>query len=114
MEELLSRDQLCIRELQTFHELLDREKGFDADLLRNVAYLSGEIGEVVSAVRNFKTADEPTILEEARNHFGEELADCLAYILKLANYGGIDLQESYLKKMRKNLSRAWNEKQDTS
>jgi len=34
--------ELCIRELQAFHESLDREKGFDLDMLRNVAYLSAQ------------------------------------------------------------------------
>jgi NTP pyrophosphatase (non-canonical NTP hydrolase) len=62
-----------------------------------VAYLSEEIGEVVSAIRDFKNADAPSALEEARANLGEELADCLAYILKLANYGGIDLQEAIFK-----------------
>ncbi len=112
MKEHISKDKLCIQELQAFHESLDREKGFDLDI-RNVAYLSEEIGEVVSAIRDFKKADEPSTLEETRNHLGEELADCLAYILKLANYGGIDLQEAYLRKMERNLTRTWYKKQST-
>ncbi len=111
MKGLSIKDHLCIRELQAFHETLDREKGFDLDMLRNVAYLSEEIGEVVSAIRDFKKADETAALEEARSHLGEELADCLAYILKLANYGGIDLQDAYLRKMERNLNRTWYKKQ---
>jgi NTP pyrophosphatase (non-canonical NTP hydrolase) len=107
MKGFLSRDKLCIQELQAFHESLDREKEFDLDMLRNVAYLSEEIGEVVSAIRDFKRADEPSALEEARTRLGEELADCLAYVLKLANYGGIDLQEAYVRKMERNLTRTW-------
>ena len=114
MEELVNKDQLCIRELQTFHESLDREKGFDVDMLRNVAYLAEEIGEVVSAIRSFEEAAESAALEEARAHLGEELADCLAYILKLANYGGVDLQEAYSRKMKQNLTRTWHKKQSTS
>jgi len=35
------------------------------------------------------------------------MADCLAYLVKLANYAGIDLQEAYLTKMRQNLERRW-------
>ena len=112
MKRILHEDKLCIRELQVFHESLDREKGFDSDMLRNVAYLSEEIGEVVSAIRDFKNADEPSAVEAARTHLGEELADCLAYILKLSNYGGIDLQEAYLRKMERNLTRTWHKKQN--
>ncbi|NLF78398.1 MAG: hypothetical protein GX573_22115 [Chloroflexi bacterium] len=37
----------------------------------------------------------------------EELADVLAYVLKLANYTGIDLEEAYLEKMRTNQERTW-------
>jgi len=43
-KEPLTKDKLCLRELQAFHESLDREKGFGTDMLRNVAYLSEEIG----------------------------------------------------------------------
>ena len=108
MDEFLNEDQICLRELQAFHEALDREKAFDLDMLRNVAYLSEEIGEVVSAIRRFKKAKRPSALEEARAHLGEELADCLAYIVKLCNYGGIDLQGAYSRKMKQNLTRTWH------
>ena len=114
MEKLLSKHGLCLRELQAFHNSLDREKGFDSDMLRNIAYLSEEIGEVVSAIRNLKNADEPSSVKAARDHLGEELADCLAYVLKLANYGGIDLQEAYVRKMERNLTRTWHKKQNTA
>jgi NTP pyrophosphatase (non-canonical NTP hydrolase) len=107
VDDFLNKDQICIRELQAFHEVLDRDKSFDLDMLRNVAYLSEEIGEVVSAIRRFKKAEDPSTLEEARAQLGEELADCLAYIVKLANYGGIDLQDAYSKKMKRNLTRTW-------
>ena len=107
MKELLAKDDLCLRDLQAFHESLDREKGFDLDMLRNVAYLSEEIGEVVHAIRDFKKAEDSATLVQVRGHLGDELADCLAYILKLANYGGVDLQEAYVRKMTRNLDRTW-------
>jgi NTP pyrophosphatase (non-canonical NTP hydrolase) len=107
----LDKDILCIRDMQAFHESLDREKSFDVDMLRNVAYLSEEVGEVVSAIRDVQNAGEPSTLEDAKAHLGEELADCLAYILKLANYGGIDLQEAYARKMERNLTRTWRARQ---
>ena len=107
MKELLAKDDLCLRDLQAFHESLDREKEFDLDMLRNVAYLSEEIGEVVHAIRVSQKSEGSAALESAREHLGEELADCLAYILKLANYGGVDLQEAYVHKMTQNLDRTW-------
>ena len=111
MRQLLDQPNLSIRHLQAFHQSLDRGKGFDLDMLGNVAYLSEEIGEVVTAIRNLKKADDPSAPEEARSHLGEELADCLAYIVKLANYGGVDLQEAYVSKMKRNLTRVWHGKQ---
>ena len=110
MSDFFNGDQVCFREMQAFHEMLDREKGFDRDMLRNVAYLAEEVGEVVNAIRKVRDADGPLAEEAARAHLGEELADCLAYILKLANYGGLDLQEAYVKKMNRNLNRAWLKK----
>ena len=44
---------------------------------------------------------------EAVDALREELADCLAYLLKLANYAGFDLEEAYLEKMRINREREW-------
>lgn len=114
MKVHLNEDNLCLRELQTFHKSLDCEKGFGVDMLRNVAYLSEEIGEMVSAIRSLENADEPSAVEEARIRLGEELADCLAYILKLANYGGLDLQEAYVRKMQRNLARTWHKKQNAA
>ena len=112
MREFLGKDKLCLQDLQAFHEWLDREKAFDLDLLRNVAYLTEEVGEVVGAIRDLKRADGPSAVEAARAHLGEELADCLAYVLKLANYAGVDLQEVYVRKMERNLDRTWYKKNE--
>jgi NTP pyrophosphatase (non-canonical NTP hydrolase) len=88
-----------------------------------VAYLllSGEVGEVAQVLKKVhhmqdprRTESEVQTLEEAltahRDDIGQELADCLAYIFKLANYTGVDLQRAYLAKMKKNLDRTWKYK----
>ena len=108
MMELLSKDNLGIRDLQAFHKALGEEKQFDQDIFRNIAYLSGEIGELVSAIRKLRKVQDASEELEARNHVGEELADCLAYVVKLANYAGVDLHEAYVNKMRKNMNREWH------
>jgi len=110
MTDILSKDNLGLKDLQAFHHDLDVEKHFDQDMFRNVAYLTGEIGEFVSAVRKLRKANNETEENEARNHVAEELADCLAYVVKLANYVEIDLQEAYVKKMQRNLKREWHPK----
>jgi NTP pyrophosphatase (non-canonical NTP hydrolase) len=110
MADLLSKDNLGLQDLQVFHKELDREKQFDQDIFRNIAYLSGEIGELVSAIRKLRKAQDSSEEVEARSHVGEELADCLAYVVKLANYAEVDLHEAYVKKMRRNLNREWHPK----
>lgn len=106
--QLLSKDELGLQDLQIFHQELDKEKHFDRDIFRNIAYLSGEIGELVSAIRMQLKAEDASEKEVARVHVGEELADCLAYIVKLANYAEVDLHEAYVNKMRRNTDREWH------
>jgi NTP pyrophosphatase (non-canonical NTP hydrolase) len=108
MNDLLSKDRLVIQDLQNFHRQLDQDKHFDQDIFRNVAYLSGEIGELVTAIRKLRKAIDPSEKADASQLVGEELADCLAYIIKLANYAGVDLHEAYVGKMRKNIDREWH------
>lgn len=106
--QLLSKASLGLQDLQTFHKTLDSEKRFDQDIFRNIAYLSGEIGELVSAIRVFRKAKNVSEETNARVHVGAELADCLAYIVKLANYLEVDLHEAYVNKMKRNTNREWH------
>ncbi|HLO16156.1 MAG TPA: MazG nucleotide pyrophosphohydrolase domain-containing protein [Anaerolineales bacterium] len=108
MQGLLSKDHLELKDLQVFHRELDKEKQFDQDIFRNVAYLCGEIGELVSAFRKLRKAKDLSEERDARNQVGEELADRLAYVIKLANYAEVDLQVAYVNKMRQNMNREWH------
>jgi NTP pyrophosphatase (non-canonical NTP hydrolase) len=108
MIDLLSKEDLGLRDLQVFHRQLDQEKQFDQDIFRNIAYLSGEIGELVSALRGLRKVKDLPEESEARDQVGEELADCLAYVIKLANYAEVDLHTAYMNKMQKNLKREWH------
>jgi len=110
MVDFPTDDKLTIRDLQAFHRELDEAKGFDRDLFRNLTYLMAELGEAVRAARRLERARGQPGGDEAREHLGEELADCLAYVLKLANYAGLDLQSCYAKKMKQNLERTWPKK----
>lgn len=98
-----------LRQLQNFHNQLDDKKGFDTDLLRNVAFLSGEIGELVRVIQDIRKAGPKEPPAELTDRLGEELADILAYVLKIANYSHVDLEAAYLRKMRTNVNRSWRE-----
>ncbi|PWI58965.1 MazG nucleotide pyrophosphohydrolase domain-containing protein [Sulfoacidibacillus thermotolerans] len=106
-------DRPTLQDCQRFHEWLDKEKGFSQDLPLNVMLLVEEVGEVAKEVRRLQGAmGHPEMIAkegEAREHLRDELADCLAYIVKLANYVGIDLELAYVRKMRYNMGREWNE-----
>ncbi len=110
MIDLPSQDKLSIQDLQAFHKTLDKEKQFDQDVFRNIAYLSGEIGELVSAIRKLRKTENMSEQTAARIDVGDELADCLAYVIKLANYVEIDLHDAYINKMKRNLTREWHPK----
>lgn len=115
MLDILNRDPLTLSDMQEFHQALDNEKGFDTDFVRNVAYMAAEVGEVLNAYRGFDSsrADNFTndvTTETALAGVAEELADCLAYVVKLANYADIDLEDAYVAKMSRNISRKWDPK----
>uniref|UniRef100_UPI0035B10372 MazG nucleotide pyrophosphohydrolase domain-containing protein n=1 Tax=Promineifilum sp. TaxID=2664178 RepID=UPI0035B10372 len=89
-------------------------------LFFNYLLLTEEIGELATELIKVWTGSKRHLvngrgpgeaLEEAiaqnRAALRGELADLLAYILKLANYTGIDLEQAYLEKMRQNLGRTW-------
>ncbi|GCE49395.1 NTP pyrophosphatase (non-canonical NTP hydrolase) [Thermosporothrix hazakensis] len=107
-----------INDFQEFHRWLDKKNNFNTDIFLNLTLLSGEVGEVAQVLKNVysmtdpaRNEDEIVSLDEAlkihREDLGQELADCLAYIFKLANYTGVDLQQAYIDKMEKNVHRTW-------
>ena len=106
--QLLSKEELGLQDLQAFHRELDKVKHFDQNVFRNIAYLSGEIGELVTAIRGLRKASNSSEESVARIQVGDELADCLAYVVKLANYLKIDLYDAYVNKMQKNTNREWH------
>lgn len=118
--QLQTLQQGRLAAFQQFHRDLDTTKGFDGDLFFNYLLLTEEIGELATELIKVWTGSKRHLvngrgpgeaLEEAiaqnRAALRGELADLLAYILKLANYTGIDLEQAYLEKMRQNLGRTW-------
>lgn len=103
---------------QRFHEVLDADKGFMTDVYFNFVCLQEELGELAAELKaiwvetaNGK-ADQNQAVMRRRPALEGELADCLAYLLKLSNYLGIDLEEAYLDKMQANVGRTWRSRED--
>lgn len=116
----LAEGRRRLGDFQRWHRTLDREKGFSADPYINFVCLTDEVGELGAELKQVWAAQEThykkvgnrreaqdRALQEHLPHLREELADCLAYLLKLASYTGIDLEEAYLEKMRTNVGRNW-------
>jgi len=110
-----------IAELQRFHVELDKSKGFNTNVYFNFLCLSEEIGELGSELAQLWRVEEALItrglsVEQARSQalteqkqtLKAELADCMAYLLKLANYTGIELEAAYVEKMNQNRTRVWD------
>ena len=101
-----------LADMQEFHLSLDAEKGFDTDPFMNFIALNEEIGELARALKNtwltqaaYRRAGKKRrkarqlAVNKHRKKIKEELADCLAYLLKLSNYAGVDLEKAYIDKM---------------
>ncbi|HHJ06906.1 MAG TPA: hypothetical protein ENK24_05360 [Anaerolineae bacterium] len=107
---------------QQFHRALDNAKNFDTDLYFNYILLTEELGELGAEIAKvWKTqhtlqTDLPArqatqqALAQHKKKLQAELADCMAYLIKLANYTGIDLEAAYLEKMNLNVDREWEGK----
>lgn len=94
-------------DLQRWHQALDEEKGFLRDIYFNFICLTEEIGELGAVLVRTWSAQARGQEPENQAVLREELADCLAFLLKLANCAGIDLEQAYLEKMRVNRDREW-------
>jgi deoxyadenosine/deoxycytidine kinase/NTP pyrophosphatase (non-canonical NTP hydrolase) len=117
--ELRARGRSLV-DFQRFHGELDKAKGFITDLFFNYLCLSEEIGELGSEMAQLWREEAKLLMQGQtagqarqqalglrRGEIESELADCMAYLLKIANYAGIDLENAYLAKMNHNQQRAW-------
>jgi len=99
-------------DFQRWQLALDLEKSILADLYFNFICLTEEVGKLGAQLKDVWTAQETLYdkignrqeaqdraLQECLPDLREDLADCLAYLLKLANYTGVDLEQAYLAKM---------------
>lgn len=111
-----------LTDFQQFHISLDAEKAFDTDLFLNFILLSEEIGELARVFRKTWEREQALKAEGAsihtarfeaveanRQEFQGGLADCFAYLLKISNYAGVDLEQAYIEKMTINTNRHWDD-----
>ncbi|MDZ5474095.1 MazG nucleotide pyrophosphohydrolase domain-containing protein [Bacillus sp. 31A1R] len=111
-----------MKEMQEFLKSYHKEMNWEIDrdgyesarasLLNNYMLLTTEVSEVAEELRKLFNLTNNNIKqgidaeesfsqakETVREDLGKEFADCLAYIIKIANYFEIDLEESFYEKM---------------
>lgn len=61
-----------------------------------------EVAELMEHFQWLSEAESAELPEETRQAVGEELADCLLYLVRLSDRLGLDLKEAALRKLEKN------------
>jgi NTP pyrophosphatase (non-canonical NTP hydrolase) len=89
--------------MQEFSEA--RDWGRFHDLKSLTLALAGEVGEVAELVQWLPTEHAATADDGLRERLGDELADVLLYLLRLADVAGIDLGTAVLDKLARNEAR---------
>lgn len=102
------KEQPTLAELQQYVKEICQERGWDQDTyLEKFLLFSEEVGELAKAMRkNAGLYDEQA---RAKNiSLSEEFADVFSYLLDLANYFNIDLEQAFRDKEKINTERKWN------
>lgn len=99
-----------LAELQVHIDDFCKEKGWDGNSIEQVfLLLTEEVGELARSIRKVTNfGKESNIDTEAEKvNLEEELADCLNYLMEVANRFDVDLATAYKNKFEKNLNRKW-------
>ena len=108
------QQDLTVEDLRRQVRELKADKGFDITLEQRLAYLTSEVGEVARGVLRLSrdgNGDVGTMSAEeaasARESLGMEIYDVLWNLLDLADLAGVDLEDAFEKKARRNEGREW-------
>ena len=95
-----------IKEYQVYIAEMMKVRGFDKNsIVEEMLLLTEEVGELAKVVR--KAHGMHMDKNSVHGTAGEELADVLSYILSIANYLGVDLEQAFRDKEEKNKRRTW-------
>lgn len=81
------------------------EKEISQLLTRDLIGLFGEMGEFANAVKKLQLAPSDELCKVFQDHspeLREELVDFMIYVVRIASYLGVDLEEEYEKKRKIN------------
>ncbi|SNX97695.1 NTP pyrophosphatase, house-cleaning of non-canonical NTPs [Geodermatophilus sabuli] len=89
-----------MRQMRAFSDA--RDWGRFHDLKSLTLALAGEVGEVAELVQWLPAERAMTADPPLRERLGDELADVLLYLLRLADVAGVDLSDAVLGKLARN------------
>ena len=94
--------------LQSYIRRMVHVRGFDKETLRDVVLLLvEEVGELAKAVRRRTGLKTAAADPEAHKSVALELADCLIYLLDIANLAEVDLDSAFREKELINSRKVW-------
>lgn len=103
--------------MKDFQEMVIKQKeylGFNwSDQIKECFHLMEEVGELAGAVRRSmkgSAVDDASRGETSKEHIGEEIADCMIFLMSIANQHEVDIEEAFRNKVHKNLNRTWHRK----
>jgi len=104
----LAEKPLTLIELQDYVRRMVKLRGFDEEKIEDVLLLlTEEIGELARAIRGLVGLKTSRKHSNVYEHLSQELADCLIYLLDIANLANIDLENAFRKKEKRNSRRKW-------
>lgn len=96
-------------DLQQYIKDICTERGWDKNNhLELFLLFSEEVGELAKAIRNHTRLYAEQERAHKQTELEEEFADVFAYLLDLANYFNIDLEQAFRAKDTVNQSRTWD------
>lgn len=95
-----------LSDLQRYIEEMKAERGFNTtNKMYDCLLLGEEVGELFKAVR--KNSNEFIADDSTASNVADELADCLIFLLSIANMHNINLETALRNKEEKNKKRVW-------
>jgi len=128
---LISQNKRCMEvwslkttfgEVQNRLQKFDRQRGWDKDphevnficlttelgeLSREIVNVWIETGKLIRSGMDYTNAREKVLMEQ-KSRIADEIADCVIFLLKVANRLGIDVGEAVKFKIKENEKRIWD------
>jgi len=105
IEKLPETRSPTLTELQDYVRCMVKRRGFEKETIKDVLLLFvEEVGELAREIRSFtdlKVSGKP------KDNLRQELADCLIYLIDLANLSNIELGNAVREKEKINSGRKW-------